>query len=153
MRVRSPRCRSSPLNPHRLLLASPLSRAAFLPEVVVFYGSGAQVMRLLAASLYRQGGHLVSHHAARIDCAELVIRTLESGQPQVVLPCYGDRVFGQTADDEMAFAWPYAFSAELIEGLEGTNRGGVRYPVPSFLRYTGDFPEKYQELSRLWEES
>lgn len=142
-----------PLKPGRLLLASPLSRAAFPPEVIVFYGSGAQVMRLLAAALYHAGGHLVSHHAARIDCAELVIRTLQSGRPQVVLPCYGDRVFAHTGDDEMAFAWPHVFSSELIEGLEGTHRGGVRYPVPSFLRYTGEFPEKYEELSRLWEES
>jgi uncharacterized protein (DUF169 family) len=137
----------------RLLLASPLARASFPPEAIVFYGNGAQVMRLLAAALYRGGGHLISHHAARIDCAELVIRTLQSGRPQLVLPCYGDRVFAQTADDEMAFAWPAGFSAELIEGLEGTHRGGVRYPIPSYLHYTGEFPEKYRELSQLWEES
>ena len=38
-----------------------------------------------------------------------------------------------------------------MEGLEGTHRGGVRYPVPSFLRYTGEFPEKYAELARQWD--
>jgi uncharacterized protein (DUF169 family) len=118
----------------------------------VFYGNGAQVMRLLAAALFKRGGQLVSHHAARIDCAELVIRTMKSGEPQVVLPCYGDRVFAQTGDDEMAFSWPFGFSGELIEGLEGTHRGGVRYPIPSYLHYTGEFPEKYQELSRLWDD-
>jgi uncharacterized protein (DUF169 family) len=138
---------------HERILISPLSRATFHPEVVVFYGNSAQVMRLLAAALYKKGGHLTSHHAARIDCAELVNRTMATGLPQVVLPCYGDRVFAQTGDDEMAFSWPFELSGEMIEGLEGTHRGGVRYPVPSFLRYTGDFPEKYQELSRLWDDS
>jgi uncharacterized protein (DUF169 family) len=141
-----------PPAPEALLLMAPLARAEFVPEVVVFYGNGAQVMRLVAAALYARGGQLTSHHAARIDCAELVIRTRQTGEPQVVLPCYGDRVFGQTADDEMAFAWPHARSAELVEGLEGTHRGGVRYPVPSFLRYTGEFPEKYRELARQWDE-
>lgn len=142
-----------PLGHHELLLIAPLGRAPYAPRVIVFYGSGAQVMRLVAAALYERGGQLVSHHAARIDCAELVIRTLQTGEPQVVLPCYGDRVFGQTGDDEMAFSWPYERSAQLIAGLEGTHQGGVRYPVPSFLRYTGEFPAKYRELSRQWEES
>lgn len=142
-----------PLGRHALLLVAPLARAAYEPEVVVFYGNGAQVMRLVAAALYGRGGQLTSQHAARVDCAELVIRTLRTGEPQVVLPCYGDRVFGQTGDDEMAFAWPHAQSAEIVEGLEGTHRGGVRYPVPSFLRYTGEFPEKYEELTRRWGET
>jgi uncharacterized protein (DUF169 family) len=134
-----------------LLLVAPLARAAFTPEVVVFYGNGAQVMRLVAAALYARGGQLTSHHAARVDCAELVIRTRQSGEPQVVVPCYGDRVFGQTGDDEVACAWPHARSEEIVEGLAGTHRGGVRYPVPSFLRYTGEFPEKYGELARRWD--
>jgi hypothetical protein len=29
--------------------------------------------------------------------------------------------------------------------LEGTHKGGVRYPIPSFLRYTGEFPEHYKK--------
>jgi uncharacterized protein (DUF169 family) len=135
------------------LWVAPLGRAPFEPQVIVFYGNGAQVMRLVAAALYEKGGQLVSHHAARIDCAELVIRTQQTGEPQVVLPCYGDRVFGQTGDDEMAFAWPFGRSAEIVAGLEGTHQGGVRYPVPSFLRYTGTFPEKYRELARQWEDA
>jgi uncharacterized protein (DUF169 family) len=142
-----------PLGQLGLLLVAPLARATYEPQVVVFYGNGAQVMRLVAAALYGRGGQLTSHHAARIDCAELVIRTLQEGEPQVVLPCYGDRVFGQTGDDEMAFAWPHARSPEIVAGLEGTHRGGVRYPVPSFLRYTGEFPEKYEELARQWDET
>jgi len=137
---------------HALLCIAPLARATFTPQVVVVYANGAQVMRLLAGALYARGGTLTSHHAARVDCAELVVRTHRAQEPQVVLPCYGDRIFGQTGDDEMAFAWPWSWSAELLKGLEGTHQGGVRYPVPSFLRYTGDFPETYEKLKTLWEE-
>ena len=141
-----------PEDHHERLLIAPLTRTAFEPKVIVFYGNGAQVMRLLAAALYVRGGQLTSHHAARIDCAELINRTMQTGEPQVVLPCYGDRVFAQTGDDEMAFSWPYSWSEEILEGLEGTHRGGVRYPVPAYLRYTGEFPEKYNELSKMWDE-
>jgi uncharacterized protein (DUF169 family) len=141
-----------PLGHHAALLIAPLARAPFTPEVVVVYANGAQVMRLLAAALYNRGGTIQSHHAARVDCAELVIRTQQSGEPQVVLPCYGDRIFGQTGDDEMAFAWPWSWTPDLLEGLEGTHKGGVRYPVPSFLRYTGEYPETYERLKKMWQE-
>ncbi len=138
---------------HAALLVAPLSRAPFTPDVVVVYASGAQVMRLLAAALYTRGGTLASHHAARVDCAELVIRTHQAGEPQVVLPCYGDRIFGQTGDDEMGFAWPWSWTPAILEGLEGTHKGGVRYPVPSFLRYTGEYPETYERLKAMWKEN
>lgn len=137
---------------HALLCVAPLARASYTPEVVVVYANGAQVQRLLAAALYSTGGALTSHHAARVDCAELVIRTHQAQEPQVVLPCYGDRIFGQTGDDEMAFAWPWSWSARILRGLEGTQQGGVRYPVPSFLHYTGEFPATYEKLKDMWKE-
>jgi len=137
---------------HALLCIAPLARATFTPEVVVVYANGAQIQRLLAAALWSTGGTLTSHHAARVDCAELVVRTHQAQEPQVVLPCYGDRIFGQTGDDEMAFAWPWSWTARILQCLEGTQQGGVRYPVPSFLRYTGDFPATYEKLKTMWTE-
>jgi hypothetical protein len=75
---------------------------------------------------------------------------MQTNDYQVILPCYGDRIFGQTEDHEMAFALPWGKAAELIEGLEGTHKGGVRYPIPSFLRYSGEFPPSYQKLEEIW---
>jgi hypothetical protein len=77
---------------------------------------------------------------------------MQKNDYQVVLPCNGDRIFAQTQDDEMAFTIPAAKIDELIEGLEATHAGGIRYPIPSFLRYTGQFPEKYTQMNELWEE-
>jgi hypothetical protein len=73
-----------------------------------------------------------------------------SGDYQVILPCYGDRVFAHTEDAEMAFSLPGAKMAELVAGLEGTHKGGIRYPIPGFLRYAPQFPEHYYELERIW---
>ncbi len=35
----------------------------------------------------------------------------------------------------------------LIGGLEGTHKVGVRYPTPSYLMYTAQFPASYDELT------
>jgi len=52
----------------------------------------------------------------------------------------------------MAFTLPWSRIGELLEGLEGTDKGGVRYPIPNYLRYQPEFPPTYQKLQKLWED-
>ena len=107
-------------------------------------------MRMVAAALFKTGGAITSTFSARADCADIIIKTKQTGQPQVILPCYGDRVFGQTQDDEMAFTVPYKQLDSFIEGLHGTQRGGVRYPIPQFLQYQAKYPATYNQLNEMW---
>lgn len=134
------------------VVVAPLSRCNFEPETLLFYGNSAQVMRAVAAALWKTGGAITSTTTGRADCADIVIRTAKEGKPQFILPCLGDRIFGQVQDHEMAFTLPYTMVADFLEGLEGTHKGGVRYPIPNFLRYTPQFPPSYQKLQALWEE-
>ena len=131
---------------YEYILVAPLHRTAFEPEVIIIYANPAQVVRLLTAALWKSGGRLTSSFGGRIDCAEEIIVPLRSGKCEVILPCYGDRIFAHTQDHEMAFSIPVTRVAEIMEGLEGTHKGGVRYPIPSFLRYTGEFPAQYTKV-------
>ena len=135
------------------VVVGPLGRIAFEPETVLVYGNSAQVLRLVNACLYHKGGSFKSEFTGRGDCADIVIKGQQTKEPQLILPCYGDRIFGLTADDEMAFTFPFRMAEQVVEGLEKTHAGGIRYPIPTFLRYQADFPKSYQELERLWEGS
>ena len=134
------------------LLVGPLRSARFEPEVVAVYGNSAQVMRMVAAALFETGGSITSEFSARSDCAEIVNRTRQTGRPQVILPCYGDLVFGQTQDHEMALTLPWADAESFARGLVGTHQGGVRYPIPHYLRYTADYPATYETVKSIWRE-
>lgn len=134
------------LGEYQYILVAPLPRTVFEPQVIVIYANPAQILRLLAAALWKSGGRLTSSFGGRIDCAEEIIVPLRSGKSEVILPCYGDRIFAQTQDHEMAFSIPISRVEEITEGLEGTHKGGVRYPIPSFLRYTGEFPAQYTKV-------
>ncbi|WNF38725.1 DUF169 domain-containing protein [Bacillaceae bacterium IKA-2] len=134
------------------ILMSSLSRTSFKPDIILVYGNSAQVMRMVAAALYNGGAEITSTFSARADCADIVIKTLQTKKPQVILPCYGDRVFGQTQDHEMAFTLPYESIDDFMEGLKGTHKGGVRYPIPVFSRYEAQFPPTYEALSRMFSE-
>ena len=139
-----------PEGKYKHLLVAPSARAEFEPDALVIYGNPAQVMRLVTAALWKRGGALTSSFTGRIDCSDEIIRPMLSGDYQVILPCYGDRVFAQTEDGEMAFALPGSKMEELVEGLAGTHKGGIRYPIPTFLRYTPQYPDHYYELEKIW---
>ncbi len=137
---------------YEYVVVAPLQRAEFDPDVVLVYGNSAQVMRLVIAALWKRGGRIHSSFAGRIDCSDEVIVTMQKDDYQVVLPCNGDRIFAQTQDDEMAFTIPGSKIDELIEGLEQTHKTGIRYPIPSWLKYTGQFPDKYTRMEEMWKE-
>lgn len=138
---------------YEAILAAPLFRTTFEPHLVLIYGNPAQVMRLVAAALWREGGRLTSSFSGRADCSDSTIVTMQTGQCQVILPCYGDRIFAMTQDHEMAFTVPAARLGEIIEGLEGTHRGGIRYPMPHFVRAEVEYPPSYQKMEELWREA
>ncbi len=142
-----------PYRAYEYIVLAPLHRCSFEPDVVLIYGTSAQVMRLVTAALWKTGGRLEASFSGRIDCADAVITTMQKDKPNVVLPCYGDRVFAQTEEHEMAFAVPASWFGEIIEGLEGTHQGGIRYPIPNFLRYTGQYPEHYNVLNEKLDEA
>jgi hypothetical protein len=67
----------------------------------------------------------------------------------VILPCNGDRVFGMAQDSEMAFAFPWSFAQEIVDGLEATHKGGTRYPITVAMRDTVTMPKTYQEIMKM----
>jgi uncharacterized protein (DUF169 family) len=125
---------------------APIARATFEPDVIAVYGNSAQVMRMVNAALFKRGGRIESTTGGRLDCAEIVIQTVLTGEPKVVLPCNGDRVFGMAQDAEMVFTMPWNRADEVLEGLDGTQKGGVRYPIPVAMRGTVALPKHYQDL-------
>src|SRR3989440_8532115 len=132
-------------------LVAPLARATFEPHLVCIYANPAQVMRLTEAALWRRGGKLTSAFGGRIDCSEIIVTTMRTDRPQVILPCSGDRIFGQTQDHEMAFTIPWAQMEEIVEGLRGTHAGGIRYPITQFMEYEAKMPPRYMEANRVWD--
>jgi MtaA/CmuA family methyltransferase len=136
---------------YHALLVAPLDRATFEPHLVCVYANPAQVMRLVQAALWKRGGKVTSAFGGRVVCADIIVTTMMTGEPQVILPCSGDRIFGQTQDHEMAFTIPWDRMEEIVEGLRGTHAGGIRYPITQFMEYEAKMPPRYLEANRVWD--
>jgi uncharacterized protein (DUF169 family) len=131
------------------LFISPLQKMAQPPDVVVLYGNPAQVSRLVQAATYDMEERIQGLFGGKVECPEYLIRPMVTGKPRVVLPGPGDRIFSMTGDDEMIFAFPYAFLDKLTEGLrESGKRVGARYPITFYQNFQPEFPRHYQELAK-----
>jgi uncharacterized protein (DUF169 family) len=138
---------------YKYILIGPLEKFGDLaPDLVWVYGTPGQVTRLIQASLFESGGSITSSFTGRAGCIGTIAGTILNNQCQVVVNGNGERVFGHAQDHEMSFAIPWSKLEDVINGLEGTHKNGVRYPFPAFFNYTPQFPPKYGALEDLWKE-
>lgn len=144
-----------PYNKYEAVLFSPLNLCPYDPEAIFLSGNPAQIMRLVHAALYRDGGRLTYSTDGRLACADLIVTPIQNPGFYVVLPGHGSRRLAQTKDDEMAFTFTYADERveQLREGLIKTHEAGLRYPVRIHLDYEAVFPAQYDQLFSLWEEN
>lgn len=115
---------------------SPLEWTKIIPDVILIYLNPAQLMRCLHGSTQRTGDPVTSSFTGRAaTCTEGVLGAHLDQAPKVVVPGNGDRVWASAQDHEMAYALPAAHLPDLVEGLEKTHERGIRYPIPSYLRF------------------
>ncbi len=128
------------------MVASPLHRTEFDPQVIIVYGNPAQISRLVQAAAYETGEPVVSESIGGFACGEEITRTILTDRCQSVMVGGGDRAIALTQDHEAAFAIPFSKAEEIMEGLEKTHKAGMRYPTASNLLFEAKFPPSFAEL-------
>jgi uncharacterized protein (DUF169 family) len=127
---------------------SPLERTRIDPDMVMIFCNPAQLMRLVHGATQETGVSVQSTFSGRAGtCTEGVLQTFKTGEPKVVLPGNGDRVWAMVQDDEIAFAMPSSWLDPVIRGLEATHQTGVRYPIPVDVRHEPTFPGQLKDAA------
>jgi uncharacterized protein (DUF169 family) len=127
---------------------SPLERTKIDPDLVMIFCNPAQLMRLVHGATQEAGGSVQSMSSGRAGtCTEGVLQTFKTGEPKVVLPGNGDRVWAMVQDEEMAFTIPANWLDPVIRGLEATHQTGVRYPIPVDVRHAPTFPGQLKDAA------
>jgi uncharacterized protein (DUF169 family) len=127
---------------------SPLEWTKVEPDLVMIFCNAAQLMRLVHGATQETGAPLQSIFSGRGGtCTEGVLQTFKTGQPKVVLPGNGDRVWAMVQDGEMVFTIPANRLDSVIDGLEATHQTGVRYPIPVDIRHAPLFPGQLKDAA------
>ena len=126
---------------------SPLERTKIEPDLVMVFCNAAQAMRLVHGATQKTGISVQSLFSGRGGtCTEGILQTFKTGEPKVVLPGNGDRVWAMVQDDELAFTIPVSLLDSVIRGLEATHERGIRYPIPVDVRHEPTFPGQLKEV-------
>ena len=119
-----------------VVVYSPLERTKVEPDVILIYVNPAQMMRLIHGATHHSGKPIEGSFSGRAaSCTEGVVGAYLDKDAKVVVPGNGDRVWAGCQDHEMVMAIHRDKLADLVEGLEKTHEKGVRYPIPTYMRY------------------
>ena len=113
----------------------PLDKAPVDPDIIVIYGTPAQMARLAAGYVYHYGKLIESKTTGfGISCLSAV-KPHFTGKPAFVHPGRGERILAGTNESEMFFTFPASYAESLVDGLKKTHAKGTRYPVQSYMIY------------------
>jgi uncharacterized protein (DUF169 family) len=120
------------------------------PDVIIVYVDSAQAMRLTQAALWHRGGAFITPSVGDAGmCGIGIAHIMKTKGIAREIPCLGDRRFAAVRDHELFFAWHRSKAEEIIEGLEGTHNGGIRYPIPTQLDESVMPPNYFVEVQDL----
>jgi dephospho-CoA kinase len=143
-----------PLGKYEAVALAPLVYKPFDPDIVLIYANPAQMMLLINALQVEDYEVMNFHCVGESSCSDAIVRCYVNGKPSLTIPCYGERRYGHTQDDELVIAIPEGKLEKALAGLETLYRRGVRYPI-SFAGVEQDlggaFPPAYDDVNRAGE--
>ena len=134
------------------IILFPLAMALMEPDLMLLYGSPAQMARLSAGYVY-QTGELVESATTGfgISCLSM-LKPHWTGKPALVVPGRGERILAGTEEHEMCFSLPAHLLGSLLQGLEKTQEMGTRYPVQKYMLYQPPEIPAFKSLNQAMEE-
>lgn len=129
----------------------PLALAESEPDLVVIYGSPAQMARLASAFVHFSGEFVQSATTGfGISCLSM-LKPHFSGKPSIVVPGRGERILAGTEEGEMYCSFPFGLMAQLLDSLEQTQKSGTRYPIQRYVLYQPPLIPAFKNLNQAME--
>jgi uncharacterized protein (DUF169 family) len=125
----------------------PVEEGNFDPDVILIYGTPCQIMMVLNALHWVE--YVVNHFidTGGSSCATTIGLTFTTGRISMAIPDYGERRYGHVQEDELVVSMRPDKLDQIMEGLEGLGKIGLRYPLPFWgiqsETYPG-LPESYK---------
>lgn len=136
------------------IVIAPIQTARFDPDVIIFYGNGTQVMRMIQGAVFESGEALTSKSVGSGGCLLTVVAPVLEGVCKYCVPGNGERRVGLIADGEVGFAMPKNRFEEVMAGLALSHEGKQTYPIsPGYLLLDYKMPPFYEDLRKVLLES
>lgn len=118
-----------PIGKYKAIVVEPLYLQNFEPDVILFYGTPAQMCLLINGLQWTDYERLHFFSVGEGACTDSTIQCFLSKKPALAIPCFGERAVGGAGEDELDIALPPEAFPKAIEGLKELFARGIRYPV------------------------
>jgi uncharacterized protein (DUF169 family) len=143
-----------PEGKYEAMVVGPLYLGSFEPDVILFYGTPAQMCLLINGLQWEGYERLQFYSVGEGACTDALVQCFISQKPALAIPCFGERSVGGVAEDELDMAMTPASFIKAIGGLKALFGRGLRYPIqrgdpgvnpgPAFFELVyGQKPEGY----------
>ena len=136
-----------PTGKYKAVAMAPLVYNPFDPDIVLIYANPAQMILLINALQFENYEVMHFYCVGETSCADAIARCYLTHKPSLTIPCYGERRYAGTQDDELVIGIPADMMEKALRGLEALYRRGIRYPisyVSAELDVSDTFPEVYK---------
>jgi uncharacterized protein (DUF169 family) len=118
------------LGEYKSILISPLERCPVEPDVVIFFGSAAQLMPIILGYLSDKGGELKFRVNGMFACGDAIVTPMKDKRPNIVVPGNSWRILALPSDTELICGLPGELIEENLAGIKFLrSKGGARYPL------------------------
>jgi uncharacterized protein (DUF169 family) len=121
--------RRIPYGGYQAIALAPLASEKFEPDVILIYGTPAQIIMLICALQTKEYERFNFFCIGESACSDSLSECYVSGKPAVAIPCFGERRFGAVQEEELDMALPPAMLDKAVEGLRWLASKGLRYPI------------------------
>lgn len=118
--------------PGEAVVLAPLASGKFDPDVILIYGSPAQLVMLMCGLQFKHFERFQFFFIGEGACADSLAQCYNTGKPALAIPCWGERRWGSVAEDELVLALPPGMMETAVEGLQALWGRGLRYPIVPF---------------------
>jgi len=118
-----------PTGKYEALVMAPLVYNPFDPDIVLIYANPAQMMLLINSLQFEDYEVMHFYCVGETSCSDAIARCYLSNKPSLTIPCYGERRYGHTQDDELVMAIPAEMMDKALRGMEALYKRGIRYPI------------------------
>ena len=139
-----------PVDGHEAILLSPLSEIKFTPDVILVYGTPAQMQFIINAIQLNHYEVFHFYSVGETACSDSLVRCYLSGKPHLAIPCYGERRLGHVAEDEIVFALPPRILQRVSHNLKKLFKRGLKYPICTLGMNTDPLPHQHVAYRNTW---
>jgi len=135
---------------YKAIVLAPLVYDPFDPDIVLIYANPAQMILIINALQFEDYERLQFFCVGESSCADAIAQCYLSGKPSLTIPCYGERRYGHTQDDELVMALPPKDVEKVERNLVELYKRGICYPIPyagAQLDTSSTMPPTYQMVA------